>query len=186
MKYFVVISQTISWVSQKRLSSWGGNLPIYWYISHHLVVVLTYRVRCVTQHSSPSRGHWLHRPFFDNFTRIIYIQRFTIWGWEGPWEQEWPFQNGSCGIGGFLLSQTSNYKNHFWGWSSAILDSVIEHFNQWAPMPNQCFRILVIRLAMNVRYSQFGEYLVVLPALVAPHLWPFLSVWRPKGRVPHA
>ncbi len=26
---FVVVSQTISWVSQKRLSSWGGNLPIY-------------------------------------------------------------------------------------------------------------------------------------------------------------
>ncbi len=68
----VVISQTISMVSQKRLSS----EPIYWVRSRHLVSGSTIQVRCVTPHSSPTRGHWPQQPFFTfhhNFTRIIYI-----------------------------------------------------------------------------------------------------------------
>ncbi len=48
------------------------------------VVVWTIQVRCVTLHSSPTRGHWLQQPFLTfqyNFTRIIYTQRFAILGW---------------------------------------------------------------------------------------------------------
>ncbi len=49
----VVISQTIRLVSQKRLSSWGGNLPIYWDISCHLVVVVTNSGQVMLHHTPP-------------------------------------------------------------------------------------------------------------------------------------
>ncbi len=48
------------------------------------MVVLTNQVRCVIPYSSPTRGYWpqcLFLTFQYNFTRIICIQRFAIWGW---------------------------------------------------------------------------------------------------------
>ncbi len=60
---------------------WGRILPIYWILSCHPMVVLTNQVKCVTPHSSPTRGCWPWWPFLTfqyNFTRIICIQRFAI------------------------------------------------------------------------------------------------------------
>ncbi len=72
-------------VSQMRLSSWGRNLPIYWSISHHLVVVVTNSGQVMLHHTPPPLGgtgldaHFDISIFF--FTKIIYIQRLAIWGW---------------------------------------------------------------------------------------------------------
>ena len=35
-----------------------------------------------------------------------------------------------------------------------VINQVIDHFSQLAPVRNQCFRILVIRLALQVHLSQ--------------------------------
>ncbi len=35
-----------------------------------------------------------------------------------------------------------------------VINQVIDHFSIFAPMQNQCFRILVIRLALQVHLSQ--------------------------------
>ncbi len=35
-----------------------------------------------------------------------------------------------------------------------VINQVIDHFSQLAPVNNQCFRILVIRLALQVHLSQ--------------------------------
>ncbi len=51
----VVKSQMISWVSQKRLSSWGRNLPIYWNISCYLSI-LTIEVLCHSTIPLPHQG----------------------------------------------------------------------------------------------------------------------------------
>ncbi len=60
----VVISQTISWVSQKRLSSEAGiSLFIETFHAIDLVVVLTIQVRCITPHFSPTRGCWPWQSF---------------------------------------------------------------------------------------------------------------------------
>ncbi len=50
---------------------WGRNLPIYWTHMHHLVVVLTNLVRCITPHSSCIRGYWPEQ-------LLLYSQIFTV------------------------------------------------------------------------------------------------------------
>ncbi len=79
----VVISQTISSLaSQKRLVSEAGISLFIGF--HHTIwwVVLTIQVRCVTPHSSPTRGHWPQQPFLTyiyNFAIIIIHKHENSW-----------------------------------------------------------------------------------------------------------
>ncbi len=38
--------------------------------------------------------------------------------------------------------------------AASVIDQVIDQFSIFAPVKNQCFRALVVRLAMNVHLSQ--------------------------------
>ncbi len=38
--------------------------------------------------------------------------------------------------------------------AASVIDQVIDQFSIFAPVRNQCFRALVVRLAMNVHLSQ--------------------------------
>ncbi len=90
----------------------GRNLPTYWDISCHLMVVLTIQVRCVTPYSSPTRppggaGLSSHVLMYKQFFTInIHKQRTAKYSQflsnntgyagsgcfpplEGPWEPEW-------------------------------------------------------------------------------------------------
>ncbi len=38
--------------------------------------------------------------------------------------------------------------------AGSVIDQVIDQFSVFAPVRNQCFRALVVRLAMNIHLSQ--------------------------------
>ena len=56
---------------------WGGNLPIYWVLSCHLVVVLTIRSD-VSHHTPPLIDHFFNISIFH---KNHLTQRFAIKGW---------------------------------------------------------------------------------------------------------